>query len=244
MRRYNGSGYLALLKGRRRLKKSGRAKTTAYRQLGKKASAYRKRMIRNNKGHSYGKSKSCRMSSESMNLYRQQLKTKVGKAVAERFKQFWKLPCPPSVKTIQGGPSKNIPLMGMGHTNEVHISTGQKGEHGKKERVIRGKWTVATEATGKQVLLLSSRPMTGQLKLVGYAPVTFYIPPPDVESAGTHKAGFVWKHKHGEADGLKVPRKQLVWPAVYADRDGQVDASSNFVYGKTPRGKITTWMYH
>lgn len=189
--------------------------------------------------------KSCGMPAESKRLYSRLVKTKDGKAVAKRFQRFWKIPCPPSVKIIGGGPKgQTIPLVGMGHTNQVHISSGQKGERGKRTRIVKGNWNVATEKTGKHVVLLSSRPLNGKLKFVGYAPITFYIPPKDIEKAGTHKKGYVWKHKHGEADGKDIPREKLIWPKVFADRNGKVDGNSNFVYGSTPKGKITDWMYH
>ncbi len=244
MSRYNGKGYMKILKQRRQLKKRGQYAKWA--KLGKKASAYRKRMIARNRGHTQQtrRIKSVRMSPESKALYEHTIKTSDGKRVAKRFKQFWKLPGPPSVKKIQGGPKGIIPLMGMGHTDQVHISTGNKGERNKKTKVLKGRWNVATEKSGKHVLLLSSRPMSGGLKFVGYAPITYYIPPKDVEAAGTHKAGFVWKHVHGQADGKNIPKNELTWPKVFADRDGKVDSSSNFVYGSTKRGKITTWMYH
>ena len=246
-KRYNWSGYKALLKLRQRHKRS--KNWSAWQTVGRKASSYRKRMIKANKGKNShtkptGRASKCSMSPESQKLYDQLLKTGDGKKVLSRFKQFWSIPCPPSIKIIPGGPNKTIPLVGMGHTNEVHISNGDKGERGKKEKVIRGKWNVATEKNGKQVLLLSDRPMSGKLKFVGFAPVTMYIPSPDIESAGTHKKGFVWKHVHGQDDGLKVPKNELNWPKVYADRDGKVDSKSNFVYGATKHGKITTWMYH
>lgn len=235
---------MALLKRRQRLKHSG--KVSKWRRLGSVASRYRKRMIAANKGHPTQEKmpKACTMSPEHRRIYKSLTKSGDGKAVAKRFRQFWKIPCPPSVKVIKGGPKEVVPLVGMGHSNEVHISTGDKGERGKKEKVIKGRWDVATEKSGKHVILLSKRPMTGELKFVGYAPVTFYIPPPDVEKAGTHKKGFVWKHKHGEADGMDVDKGQLKWPKVYADRGGKVDKDSNFVYGSTKLGKITTWMYH
>ncbi len=241
--RYSGKGYMRLLKLRRRAKK----KSSRWAKLGRKASAYRKRMIASNRGHprQTRKVKSVSMSPESRRLYQQATRTKEGKAVAKRFKQFWALPGPPSVKKIPGGPKKLIPLVGMGHNDQVHISTGNKGEKGKKTRVIRGQWYAATDATGKHVILLSkNRPMSGGLKFVGYAPITYYVPPKDVEAAGTHKAGFVWKHEHGQADGKAIPKNELTWPKVFADRDGKLDSSSNFVYGSTKHGKITTWMYH
>ncbi len=241
---YTGKGYMKILKQRRRLKKSGQH--AKWRRLGKKASAYRKRMIARNRGHTRQtkKIKSVRMSPESKRIYQKVLKTSDGKQVAKRFKQFWKLPGPPSVKVIPGGPKGLVPIVGMGHTDQVHLSTGNKGEKGKKTKVLKGRWNVATEKSGKHVLLLSSRPMSGGLRFVGYAPITYYVPPKDVEAAGTHKANFVWKHVHGQADGKNIPKHELTWPKVYADRNGKVDSSSNFVYGSTKHGKITTWMYH
>ncbi len=241
--RYNGKGYMKLLKRRMSLKRSG--KMSEWKRLEKKASVYRKRMI-GNPGHTVQRKlpKKCAMDAKSKELLARTLRTADGKAVAKRFRQFWKIPCPPSVKLIPGGdPKSTVPLVGMGHTKEVFLSDGQKGQKGKKQRVIRGNWQVATERTGRHVLLLSKRPMSGALKFVGFAPQTIYIPPADVEKAGTHKAGFIWKHVHGQPDGKSIPRNELNWPKVYADRDGKVDGSSNFVYGSTKHAKITDWMY-
>ena len=250
--RYSGKKYMALLRLRQRLKRSG--KRQAWHRAGLKASAYRKRMIAANKGrsrkrynagHTTGKIQPCQMSPESGKLYRQIAKTKDGKKVAALFKRFWKLSCPPSVKLVKGDGKKTItPLMVMGNTTKVFLSTGNKGERGKKQREIKGNWIGATERDGKHVILLTNRPFEGKLKFVGYAPRTDYVPPPDVEKAGSHKAGFHWKHIHGQKDGKNVPLSELEWPRVYADRDGKVDGNSNFVYGTTKRGKITDWMYH
>lgn len=245
MLRYTGKGYIKILKARRHLKKRGAHAKWA--RLGKKASTYRRRMIARNRGHTQHRVKisSVQMSPESKKLYKLATKTRDGKQVAKRFKQFWKIGGPPSVKKIPGGPKKLIPLMSMGNNNAVHISSGNKGDVGKKTRIIKGKWYAATDATGKHVILLSKkRPMSGGLKFVGYAPITFYIPPKDIEAAGTHKAGFIWKHQHGAKDGKNIPLNELEWPKVFADRNGKVDSSSNFVYGSTKHGKITTWMYH
>lgn len=244
MPRYTGKAYMSMLKKRQKLKKRG--KHARWLRLGKKASAYRKRMIAANRGHPRPKRKTraVTMSPESKALYSKILKTGDGKKVDKRFKQFWGLKGPPSVRAIPGGPKGLIPLVGMGHTDQVHISTGNKGEKGKKTRILRGRWNVATERSGKHVILLSKRPMSGGLKFVGFVPITYYVPPKDIEAAGTHKAGFVWKHIHGAADGMKVPKHQLEWPKVYADRNGKIDSSSNFVYGSTKLGKVTTWMFH
>lgn len=244
MSRYNGKAYMSILKKRLKLKKRG--KHAQWRKLGRKASAYRKRMIAANRGHPRPNrvTKSVKMSPESKALYSRAVKSRDGKLVAKRFKKFWGIKSPPSVKAIPGGPKGIVPLVGMGHTDQVHISTGNKGDRSKKTRILKGRWNVATEKSGKHVILLSKRPMSGGLKFVGYAPVTYYVPPKDIEAAGTHKAGFVWKHVHGQADGKAVPKHELTWPKVFADRNGKLDASSNFVYGSTKHGKITTWMYH
>lgn len=252
--RYSGKQYMALLRLRQRLRRRG--KTKAWHHLGYKASAYRKRMIASNRGrkskrkrynagHTTGKMRPCKMSPESNKLYHQIVRTKDGKKVAGLFKQFWKLSCPPSVKLVKGDGKKAItPLMVMGNTTSVFLATGNKGERGKQQREIKGKWIGATERDGKHVILLTNRPFEGKLKFVGYAPRTDYVPPADVEKAGSHKAGFHWKHIHGASDGKNIPQSELEWPKVYADRNGKVDGNSNFVYGTTKHGKITDWMYH
>ncbi len=236
--------YAALLRKLSQLRKQ--RNFSAWRKLGKRAVKMRKRMIGRNSKHAPVKmaKKQCLMDSKSKALFNKVIKTKAGKKVAKRFKQFWKIPCPPSVQLIKGGPKATIPLVGMGYTNEVHLSTGDKGECGNKKKVLRGQWTVATEKDGKQVLLLSKRPMSGKLKQVGFAPETHYIPPADVEAAGTHKANTHWRHIHGIDDNKEgIPKSKLKWPPVFADRDGKVDKDSNFVYGKTPTAKITEWMF-
>lgn len=243
--RYTGQGYMALLRKRQRVKKG----SSAHRKLGKQASTYRKRMISRNRVSSYRRKtpKQCaRMNPESKRLYDHLIKHADGKKIAGKWKQFWMLNCtPPSITLIKGDGKKKItPLLELGKTNAVFLSSKNKGERGQKKRVIKGAWTGATEKTGKHVLLLTNRPVKGKWKLVGYATRTDYIPPADVEALGTPKAGSHWKHIHGEADGMKVPREELKWPPVYADRNGKVDKDSNFVYGATKHGKITTWMYH
>ncbi len=238
MRRKTAKKYMALLHKRRRSKK----RSKAWISLGRKAASLRRRMINPHPVQKRMPSR-CLVSSNTRKLLSRVTATPTGKKVAARFKQFWKIPCPPSVKTLKGGKG-TVPLVGMGTTDQVHIATKQKGSHGNKTRVIKGKWTVACDASGKHVLLLGSRPMAGQMKSVGFAPVTFYVPHKDIEQAGTHKSGYIWKHKHGERDGRDIPQNELVWPEVFADRNGKVDSSSNFVYGSTKHGKITSWMYH
>ena len=187
----------------------------------------------------------CVMSPESRALFKKMTRTTAGRAVARRFKAFWKIPCPPSIKLMPGGPkSKTIPLVGMGYTLVVHLADKDKGKRGGKKRVLKGRWTVATEQTGRHVLLLSNRPIAGKFAPVGFAPETHYIPPPDVERAGTHKKGLEWRHRHGRDDEHKgIPRSKLHYPQVFADRNGKVDAHSNFIYGSTGTAKITDWMY-
>lgn len=258
-RRYSGGGYMALLRRRARL---GRGK--AYERLGRIAATYRRRMIAvvgrinrrsvrgNPSGHTKGRmSKSkCAMDLSSKRLFAQVTSTSAGKQVASLFTKFWKVKCPPSVKVVSELPGKGtgkpVSLMGMGETQRVFLSSGDKGQHGKKTRTVLGRWYVASDPSGKHVILLSVRnkKISGPLKAVGYAPRTDYVPPPDVEKAGTHKKGYYWKHLHGERDGKDIPLRELHWPVVYADRGGKVDKDSNFLYGSTKHGKIGTWMFH
>ena len=246
-KRFSATGYNSMVKRLVKLKRQGKYKQ--WRTTLKRAGAYRKRMIAANRSSHpappKGKSPACAMMSpESRALYRRLLLTTAGKRVNKRFKLFWKIPCPPSIKLMPGGPKRQmIPLLDMGHTKVVHLSNEDKGGRGGKQ-VLKGRWTVATEQSGRHVLLLSDRPIAGRFMPVGFAPETHYIPPPDVERAGTHKAGLEWRHRHGVDDEKKdVPPSKLRWPRVYADRGGKVDAKSNFIYDRTPTSKITDWMY-
>ena len=245
---FSATGYNSMVKRLVKLKRQGKYKQ--WRTALKRASAYRKRMIAANRSSHpappKGKSPACAMMSpESKRIYLQQIRTKYGKRVANRFKEFWKIPCPPSIKLLPGGPKgRTIPLVGMGYTLVVHLADKDKGGRGGKKKVLKGRWNVATEQSGRHVLLLCDRPIKGKFMPVGFAPETHYIPPPDVEKAGTHKAGLEWRHRHGVDDEHKnIPPGKLHWPRVYADRGGKVDAKSNFAYDKTATSKITDWMY-
>lgn len=245
--RVSAAGYNKLMGRLAGLRRRG--KRGAWKRAAIKASAYRKRLIAANPRHPpqvMGARQACdMMSPQSRALYQKLVKTRSGQKVARLFKAFWKLPCPPTVKLMEGGPrGKTVPISGMGYSKVAHLSTKDRGQHGGKKTVIRGHWTVATEETGRHVLMLSSRPISGKWKAVGFAPETHYIPYDDLERAGTHKKGLEWRHRHGVDDMKKgIPKTKLHWPVVYADRGGKVDSASNFLYGKTPTAKISDWMY-
>lgn len=244
-RRYNGKGYMALL--RRRARSSGSAR----KKLGKIAARYRARMINPKHPPTRMVNKPCVMDPESKALFSKITKTASGKKVARLFGKFWKIKCPPSVRIVSslpGSAKQPISLMGMGETTAVYLSSGNKGERGKRTRTVKGRWHVASDKTGKHVILLSERnkKISGPLKSVGFAPETHYVPPPDIEKIAPEieKAGAHWRHKHGERDGAAIPLAELKWPVVYADRNGKVDENSNFLYGSTKHGKVSTWMFH
>ncbi len=184
----------------------------------------------------------------TMDARSRKLYARAPKAIKQRYKKFWKIAGPPSVKTLPG----NLPglkgtnwLVGLGYTKVALLSSGDKGVKGSKKRKVHGRWHVTTDGKGKQIFLLSGNPVSGPLKQVGYAHETHYIPSADIEKAGTHKAGTYWRHIHGVDDEKRgVPKSKLKYPPVFADRNGKVDAKSNFFYGKTPLGKVTDWMYY
>lgn len=245
--------YMAVLRKLSRHKKKGGFK--AWFELSKRAARMRAKMISSNP-HSaaqmpqYEKGLMAKMPADYRKMYSAALKTTEGRKVNKLFKEFWKIPVPPKIEILQGGPKgRTIFLMGMGTAPEVHLSATNKGERkktaGKAGRtVLKGKWKIASDSSGRHVLILSDRPIKGPFKFVGYAPETNYVPTPDIEKAGTHKKGRWWRHLHGENDSnKKYAEHQLKWPAVFADRNGKVDKSSNFIYGTTPSAKIKDWMY-
>lgn len=241
----SATGYTRIIRHLAKLRRSG--KYRKWRTKAQLAAAYRKRLIAANARHApqpMGGQQACQMQdAKTRKLYAQMQQTADGRKVARRFAKFWKVPCPPSIRTIRGGPKGTIPLVGMGTTKKAVFSSKDYGQRGAKRIELKGNWTVATEATGRHVLLLSSRPLSGKLVPVGYAAETWYIPPPDVEQAGTHKAGLIWRHQHANPKEEGMSGKKLHYPRVYADRGGKVDSQSNFVYGKTPTARIEEWMY-
>ncbi len=228
MPRYTGAAYMRLIRKRVRSKVG----STAWKRASRQASVYRKRLIAANPG--------CKYDAKTGKL----LKTSLGKKAARRFGQFWKVKCIPSIRMIPSPGKKVVPLVGMGFSKTAHVSSGDKGARGAKKRVVSGHWTVACDHSGKRVLLLTERPTDGRWKEIGWCPETNYTPPPDVEAAGTHKKGFQWRHLHGVDDEKKgIPASRLHFPRMYADRNGKVDAKSNFLCVLKGPAKITTWMF-
>lgn len=245
--------YMAVLRKMAQQKRKGRFK--AWFELGKRAIRMRRSMIAANphtpaQMPKYEPNLKAKMPPEFRAAYSAAVKTSEGRKVAKLFKEFWKIPYPPEIKFIPGGPKgKTVFLMGMGTAPEVHLSASNKGEKrsnpGKARTVVKGKWIIASDSSGRHVLILNqNRPIQKPFKFVGYAPETNYIPTPDIEAAGTHKKGKWWRHIHGENDSTKqFAEHKLKWPAVFADRNGKVDRNSNFMYGRTPSAKIRDWMY-
>ncbi len=248
--------YTAMLRKMARHKSRGQVR--AWLELGKRAVRMRRKMIAANphtpvRMPKYAPNLEGKMPPAFKAAYKAATRTAEGRKVAKLFREFWKIPYPPEIKTIPGGPEgKTIFLMGMGTAPEVHLSALNKGEKKKASNpgsrartVVKGKWLIASDSSGRHVLILNqNRPIKKPFKFVGYAPETNYIPTPDIEAAGTHKKGKWWRHLHGENDSKKqFPEHKLKWPAVFADRNGKVDRDSNFIYGKTPSAKISNWMY-
>lgn len=226
---------------------SMRTRNGAWHSLKRKASRLRKRMIARNPSRAV--IKVARKGTRAYQSLRAAAsRTKTGRAVAHRFKRFWGVKEPPKITLVQGGPKRLTWIAGMGITPQVTLVSAQKGTRGHvTRRAIKGHWMIATEKSGRHIIILSHRrPVKGKFKPVGYAPETRYIPTRDLEEAGTPKAGKYWRHLHGRADSEKLkrlPHSKLVWPLVYADRNGKVAPDSNFIYDKTPSAVVDDWMY-
>lgn len=184
-------------------------------------------------------------------LLSQAKRSQSGASALKRFKKFWGLHAPERLVLVQGGPQKGVEwLTGLGVTRGLLLSRSDKGtgRHGKPQ-VLRGHWIVAVNPSGKQMVFLSGKPVSGPWRPVGYAPETRYIPTGDLESAGTHKKGRHWVHLHGKRDEgapariARLPDSAFRWPRVYADRNGKISPESNFRYGETPSAIVEDWLY-
>jgi hypothetical protein len=188
-------------------------------------------------------SSSCRMMGPLTKQALQRIKkTKDGKKQLKRFSRFWKIKCPPTIKTVKG--LGNKVMVGLGIAPSVFLSKSPKSKNGSKE--VRGRWDIVVDRDGKTLYMLSSRPIAGSWKKVGYASETRYQLNPDIREAGSYKGeADIWRHEHGKNDHprRKYQKQKLQWPTVYADRGGKIDAQSNFRYGTTPSFVVEDWMY-
>ncbi len=157
--------------------------------------------------------------------YRRQLeelkKSPEGRKALARYKKFWGIPFPTEIRTVEvpGPKNKKMYLVGMGVSPEVHISEGKKKSPGKR-KVRKGKRIAATTADGKRIVILSgkdSKATKQELKRLGFAPETHYVPTNQMEDAGTFKKGKYWVHLHSDEGGE--------YPPLYEDQAG------NFWYG-------------
>lgn len=138
-----------------------------------------------------------------------------GEKALELFKEFWGIPYPPEIRTIEvPGPENEVKVMvGMGRSPAVNLADGPKGK-GKKKRIEKAH-IPAVDPDGKEIWLLTgkdAKEAKARLKPVGFAPVTEYIPTDEIEDAGSFKRGAHWVHKHDDEGGE--------WPEVYQDQAG------------------------
>ena len=233
-KRATARGYNAMLKKLAKYRRKG-SKTWA--KLRRKASAYRARMVAFNRHHArtqmsrFSKKQMDRLSPSVKNFLKQIAPTREGQQTQRRFRRFWKIPVPPRITYMPNGIDDMTLLVGMGFTPEVHLADSRKKNANR--RVIKGRWTVATDSSGRYILLLSGRKPKPPFVEVGYAPETNYIATKDLEQAGTFKRWSHWKHKHTDAGGK--------YPVVLADGGGKVNAKTNFFYGRGTYS-VTDWI--
>jgi len=199
------------------------------------ASKHRKRMIAANrrkhpKRRKLNFARAGHAHNRKFNNFDKITQSRSGKKALARYRKFWGIEFPTSVK--QGrtpGSSNHEFLVGMGISPKVILADGPKGKETRKWEV-KGKRTLATNVTGTRMFVLSgknSNDRSEKLKFVGYAPETHYIPTKKMENAGTHKKGKYWIHKHDDDGGR--------WPKVYQDSAG------NFLYGPGTYS-VTDWI--
>ena len=137
-------------------------------------------------------------------MLKEVLKLRGGKAALARYRKFTGLPFPTEilVKEIPGPRDKKIPLVGMGK------SPGPQLEGKARVRGVTSSlpYHVATDASGKQLLLLPSgdvKGAVGKVRHAGTVAETHYVLTRPEEHAGTFKRGKYWVHVAGESGGTK-----------------------------------------
>jgi hypothetical protein len=145
-------------------------------------------------------------------------RTAKGRAALKRYRAFTGLPFPPEIKLVSlpGPKNKTTVLVGMGKSPALYVADGDK-RSGAKGRKVRQKGLLATDASGRRMMILSgrgSKDSRQKLKYLGRVPRTDYIMTPAEEKAGSKKAHKWWVHEQGESGGN--------WPKAYRDQAGNV----------------------
>jgi hypothetical protein len=135
-------------------------------------------------------------------MLKEVLKLRGGRAALKRYRQFTGLPFPTEilVKELPGPRDKKIPLVGMGR------SPGPQLEGRTRVRGVTGHlpYYAATDASGRQILLLPSgdvKGAAGRKHYAGKVAETHYVLTKPEEDAGTFKRFKYWVHRHNDAGG-------------------------------------------
>lgn len=158
-------------------------------------------------------------------------RTAAGRAALKAYEKFWELPYPPQlqVRKLKNGAGRKEGLWittGLGRSPVVLLAK----KRGGKIRKLYGNRKLALDPVSRRLVILNPKskgPIGENLKFVGYAPETHYVPTRKMELAGTFKKGKYWVHEHNDDGGE--------WPEVYKDSSG------NFIYGNGTY-KVDRWL--
>lgn len=140
-----------------------------------------------------------------------------GRKVLSRFKRFWGVKDPPKLKVVNSPGGGHIDLVGLGDCPHVNLADGPQGRC-KRRWKLKKRGILACNPEGTRLYVLSGKSVPGKpKKLLGYCPMTEYIPSVEIEKMGSFKKGRHWQHEHNERGGK--------WPKVYSDGKG------NIIYG-------------
>jgi len=155
-------------------------------------------------------------------VLREAQKHTMGREALKRFRRFWGVSTPSKIEVLErdrGGRMRFLVGMGWAPVAVIADRPNRRGKPEPKARKHRGRYIVATDAKGRRIYLIRNRrgPIGKNLKHVGYAAETHYIPSTGIEKMGSFKRGKHWVHKHSDEGGR--------YPKVYRDSSG------NYIYG-------------
>lgn len=160
------------------------------------------------------------------------LKRPQGRKALKRFKSFWGLKAPCSLRLTADGKQTPV-LVSLGRCPCLEIADAPEGKHKRIRRVRMGGY-LASNPQGTRLFVIRNlkRGLSkGARKPLGFVAAAEYVPTTAMERAGTFKTGATWHHSFGKDEKGR-------WPRAWSDKNG------NVIFGASTYRVAGRWLQH